>query len=272
MFNDFSSEAEHAIEFALLLAAKTNSKLYIWNTLVKRKNLIAKELTVGHCSEEIEVSVDGSGAVSKFDSGLTWNGGLPSQVRFIAGIDFAVGNVLSIVEEFEIGMLVMGLTPNSEGVKLIEAETIKCATKSGCPILLIPEKFEFKYFKKIVYPTDLRYSPHEILSFLNQLAESVNASILIANIALRGLPFMEDSYAVTIFKEAISKSGKRAQFYFNNVRERDVPRAIDVLINGMNNDLLVLMNNRFHFNELLGYSKPYAVPSNIRVPLLIFPT
>jgi hypothetical protein len=272
IFNDFSSGAEHAIEFALVLAAKTNSYLYIWNTLAKRENSVARELAVAHFSEETEVPVDHSVWVLKSESGVNCKDSLPPQVKFIEGIDFDADNVLAIVKDFEIGMLVRGLTGNREGVMHIETETIKCATRSGCPVLLIPEKLEFKQFEKIVYATDLRFCPQETLTFLNHLAESVHASILIANIAQKGLPYMEDKYAFTVFKEAISNNGKRAQFYFNNVRERDISRAIDVLVNGMNNDVLVLMNNRFHFNELLGYNKPYPVPSNIRVPLLIFPS
>jgi len=138
--------------------------------------------------------------------------------------------------------------------------------------LLIPEKFEYKAFEKIVYATDLRFCRHEIIVFLTQLAKPLNASILVANISAKGLPYMEDNYANTVFKDTVINRANQEHIFFSNVRERDISRALDVLVNGMNADLLVLVNNKFHFNELIGRNTPYTVPENIHVPLLIFPS
>ena len=83
---------------------------------------------------------------------------------------------------------------------------------------------------------------------------------------------MENNYAHTVFADTILTRGNQEHIYFSNIRERDISRAIDVLVNGMNNDLLVLVNNKFHFNELVGNDMPYIIPSNIHIPLLIFPS
>ena len=138
--------------------------------------------------------------------------------------------------------------------------------------MLIPEKFSYKAFEKIVYATDLRFCRREIVSFLSQLAKPLNASILIANISAKGLPYMEDNYARSVFENEILNPVKYENIYFSNIRERDIPKALDVLVNGMNNDLLVLVNNKYHFKELLGQNTPYNIPDNIHIPLLIFPS
>jgi len=169
-------------------------------------------------------------------------------------------------------MLVRGIAGDESDLLHIEAEALSCSTKSGCPVLLIPEKFTYKAFEKIVYATDLRFCRREIVSFLSQLAKPLNASILIANISAKGLPYMEDGYARTVFADTLLTRSNQEHVYFSNIRERDIPRAIDVLVNGMNNDLLVLVNNKFHFNELVGQNAPYAIPPNIPIPLLIFPS
>jgi hypothetical protein len=193
-------------------------------------------------------------------------------VKFIEGNHYSPSNVLSIVTRYDVGVLIRGISGDEEDILHIEAEALSCSTKSGCPILLIPEKFEYKAFEKIVYATDLRFCRREIVSFLSQLAKPLNASILIANISAKGLPFMEDSYARTVFTDTLLTRGNQEHIYFSNIRERDISRAIDVLVNGMNNDLLVLVNNKFHFNELVGNDTPYIIPSNIHIPLLIFPS
>lgn len=273
IFNDFSPEAEHAAELALLLAGKTNTNLYIWNTFDKLENPVAKELAVAHANEEeTEVTTDNTSWIMKLESKLNWETGLLPVVKFIEGAHYTPNHVLSIVNRYDIGMLVRGITGDESDLLHIGAEALSCSTKSGCPVLFIPEKFTYKAFEKIVYATDLRFCRREIVSFLSQLAKPLNASILIANISAKGLPYMEDNYARTVFSDTLLTRSNQEHVYFSNIRERDIPRAIDVLVNGMNNDLLVLVNNKFHFNELVGQNAPYAIPSNILVPLLIFPS
>ena len=83
---------------------------------------------------------------------------------------------------------------------------------------------------------------------------------------------MEENYAQSVFEDALLNSANRDCLYFSNIKERNIPKALDILVNDLDNDLLVLVNNKFHFNELLGHDAPYAIPANIRAPLLIFPS
>lgn len=124
----------------------------------------------------------------------------------------------------------------------------------------------------MVYVTDLRFCRHEVVTFLTQLAKTIDGSVLIANMSEKGIPLMEENYAISVFEDAVLDSSNRGHVYFSNVRERNVSKAIDILVNEMNNDLLVMVNNKFHFNELLGHDSPYAIPENIRVPMLVFPS
>ena len=273
IFNDFSPEAEHATELALLIAGKTNANLYVWNTFDKYENPVTKELAVAYGNEEeTAISADNTSWILKLESKLNWKSGLLPVVKFIEGIDYSPNQVLSIVKRYDVGILVKGIAGDEQDVLHIEAEMLSCSTKSGCPVLFIPDKFEYKAFEKIVYPTDLRFCRREIVTFLTQLSRPLNASILIANISAKGLPFMEDNYARTVFSDTFLNQGNQEHIYFSNVRERDISRALDVLVNGMNNDLMVLVNNKFHFKELVGHDAPYTIPAHIHIPLLIFPS
>jgi hypothetical protein len=270
MFNDFSTEAEHAAELALLLAGKTNTNLYVWNTFDKYANPVARELVAAHASEEETwIMADNTSWILKLESKLNWQSGLLPVVKFIEGPDYAPANVLSVVKKYDIGILIWGITEDKENLLQIETEALNCSTRSGCPILFIPEKSPYRLFEKIVYATDLRFCRREIVAFLNNLAKDLNASLLVANISAKGLPYMEDNYARTVFNDTILP---QEHIYFSNIRERDIRKAFDVLLNGMNNDLLVLVNNKFHFNELVGHDLPYTIPANLRVPLLVFPS
>ncbi len=274
VFNDFSPEAEHATEIGLLLAGQMKVNLYVWNVLDKHINPVIHELiTADGYQENIESSTFNTNWIVKLESNLNLENSTLPHVQFIEDVDYASELVLSIVRKHDIGLLIRGITSSNENLLEIETEVLNCATKSGCPVLFIPDTTPHKSFEKIAYATDLRFCRRDIVSFLSQLAQPFNASILIANISAKGLPYMEDNYAKTVFTDTVLTNKNMEHMYFSNIRERDIPRALDVLVNGMNNDLLVLVNNRFHFNEMFGHQSPYIVPNNIHhTPILVFPS
>jgi len=273
LFNDFSPEAEHAAELALLLAGKTNSNLYVWNTIEHSAVPSVKEMAMAGAAEGPgEVKSDKNTWIERLESRLNWETGLRPAVHFITGVEYLTDNVLSVVKKFDVGLLIRGIAEDREGKGCIEANILKSATKSGCPVLLVPKEYACKTFEKMAYATDLRFCRYEVASFLTQLAKKLNAGVLIANISEKGLPHMEESYAHAVFGDAILNSSNKDHIYFSNIKERNIPKALDIIVNEMHNDLLVLVNNKFHFNELLGHDTPYAVPDNIRVPLLVFPS
>jgi len=272
LFNDFSTEAEHAAELALLLAGKTNCNLYVWNTIEYETIPKATLVTAGAVGEVPEIHSDKNTWIERLESRLNWETGLRPAVHFIEGIDYLSDNVLSVVKKLDVGLLLRGTCGDARHSGYIEANILKSATKSGCPVLLIPKTFPYKTFEKIVYPTDLRFCRRDVVMFIAQLARQLGSGVLIANISERGLPYMEDNYAKSVFLDAVNNAGHFDDILFSNVKERDVAIALDILVNSMSNDLLVLVNNRFHFNELMGHDSPYAIPENINIPLLIFPS
>jgi hypothetical protein len=272
LFNDFSSEAEHVAELALLLAGKTNTNLYVWNTIEYEAVPKAKLVMAGTAGGMPEIHSDKNSWIERLESRLNWETGLRPAVHFIEGVEYVSEHVLSVVKKYDVGLLLRGTCGDAEHSSYIEANILKSATKSGCPVLLVPKHFPYKLFEKIVYPTDLRFCRHDVIVFISELAKLLNSSILIANISEKGLPHMEDNYAQSVFNDAVCYSARLEETYFSNIKERDVAKALDILVNSMNNDLLVMVNNKFHFNELLGHDSPYAIPENINIPLLIFPS
>src|ERR1700740_2738559 len=98
LFNDFSSEAEHAAELALLLAGKTNTNLYVWNTIeyaaIPKAELA---MAVSHDNNAVPaVQADKDTWMEKLESRLNWETGLRPVVHFIEGTEYVSDNVLSI--------------------------------------------------------------------------------------------------------------------------------------------------------------------------------
>ncbi|MFI5159787.1 MAG: hypothetical protein ACHQHN_00850 [Sphingobacteriales bacterium] len=274
IFNDNSPEAEHAMELASFIAGKANVSLYVWNTFEDKQEAIAADL-IALDSNENPAKQPGSGRRSENEKPglITYtHSGLKPNLVVIEDVVFDSNHVLSLVQKFNIGLLIKGIAGNRDHNSFIERSILNCSTKSGCPILLIPQGFRRKNIEKIVYTTDLRFCRQDIVRFLSKLAVALNASVLIANIAAKGLPYMDNKYALNIFEDVIVDRSNCDHIYFSNIRERDVSKTLDILINDMKNDLLVLVNHKYHFNEILGRDVPYTLPEFIQVPILIFPS
>lgn len=272
IINKNPQDTERTTALALLLAGTTNAKLYFWNTSVSHTPSFAAEMSVAGSGKNLpEQPVSKNRWIEQLQHKFHLQTGLKTLVGFIENINFVSENVVAIVRKFNIGLLIKGIPEHADQETVIEGNILSCSAKSGCPVLLVPEQFPYKSLEKIVYATDLRYCRQGVIRFLSKLAITFNARVLIANIAAKGLPFMENNYALDVFKDTIARPASHDHFYLNNIRERDIPKAIDVLANDMDTDLLVLVNHRYHFNELFGPVVPYLLPGYIHIPVLIFP-
>ncbi|MEO8886964.1 MAG: hypothetical protein ABI367_12940 [Mucilaginibacter sp.] len=140
-----------------------------------------------------------------------------------------------------------------------------------CPLLLIPENWVIKVPERLAYLADLRYCRLQIMRFLADFAKPFNADVLLAHLSAKGLPQIEENYALSIFNEEINGNVNYSRLLFNNIKQRDLNIAVDVLTHGMHNDMLVMVNHRFHFEEIIGRYLTNHLPANITVPLLLFP-
>ncbi|WP_325385310.1 hypothetical protein [Mucilaginibacter sp.] len=273
IINKNPQDTERTTALALLLAGTTNTKLYFWNAPMIQTHSYAAEMSVAVANKILPARpVSKHRWIEQLQRKFYLQTGLKTLAEFIENIHFVSDNIAAIVRKFNIGLLIKGIPENADQeLPVIESDVLSCSAKSGCPVLLVPEQFPYKTLEKIVYATDLRYCRQGVIRFLSKLAINFNASVLIANIAAKGLPFMEHNYALDVFKDTIAHPASHDHFHFNNIWERDIPKAIDILANDMNTDLLVLVNHRYHFNELFGAAIPYRLPAYIRIPVLLFP-
>jgi hypothetical protein len=137
--------------------------------------------------------------------------------------------------------------------------------------MLIPEKYDGQGFKQVIYIADLRYCRLSVLHYLVALAQPYKANLLLAHLSAKGLPHIEQNYALSLFNDEISARVNYEQLHFNNTKERDVTRAVDVMVHTMNADLLAVVHHRFHCEELSAESTGTSVPVQVTIPVIVFP-
>ena len=161
-------------------------------------------------------------------------------------------NLAAMINLNQIWMIVKGMPhtlPATARQHPINIHTV--LNKVLCPLLLIPANWELKSVERLAYIADLRYCRLHIVRYLAEFARAWHASLSIAHMSARGLPDMAENYALSVFSEQVCPNMNYDQIFFNNIREKDLSKAVDVIINGMHNDILVMVNHRFHFNEIV---------------------
>ncbi|MCR8559593.1 universal stress protein [Mucilaginibacter sp. BJC16-A38] len=258
VFNDNSPAAKHAIAFAVNIAKTTEAAILLANTS-KISNKLADMVAAGTVTE----SKDDDLAMEILTPGI--------EELDISSMD--ENQIAGFVNSNQVWMMVKGM-PNHPS-ELVAEDSINVQTilnKVLCPLLLVPVSWPIKQIERLVYITDLRYCRIKIVQYLTQLAKPHQADLLIAHLSAKGLPGIEQKYAIQLFNDQVTSNVKYEQLFFNNIKEDDLPTAVDVIINGMNNDLLVLVNHRFHFEEIIGRYLAATLPAHITIPLLIFPS
>ncbi len=274
IINDNSAEAKHAAEFALALAQKLQADILLMNTSAKTKK-VSEKVTV---DDIVKVYPDG-GRNEHVVSEMLYH--LKSinnrQTTYKPGIEeFDIlganeNEVVDFINRNHIWMMVKGMANELTASNAKSLNVHNVLNRVLCPLLLVPEQWQLKDIERLVYIADLRYCRIQIVRYLAEIAKPWRAALSIAHRSARGLPDMAEKYALTVFSEEVSQNVNYVSLFFNNIKEKDLAKVVDVLINGMHNDILVMVNHRFHFEEIMGRYISDTLPLNITIPLLIFP-
>ena len=273
VINDNSAEARHAAEFALSIATSLRLNILLGNYYVKEYKSV-ELVTIGDFSSDV-TEVDFKPDLS-YHLRLILNKNPSAFKPEILEIDISNKDesaVAELINKNNIWMFIKGFgieENESKNNKNLNVQTI--LNKVLCPLMLISSEWKIKDLERMVYLADLRYCRIQIVKYLTELAKPLNADLMIAHLTAKGLPHLAEQYALSIFNEEIAVNVSYENLFFNNIRERDLSIAIDVFINGLHNDLLVMVNHQFHFEEIIGTYITYKLPSNITVPVLVFPS
>lgn len=262
IINDDTPEAEHAAKFALMIAQKTRADILLANTVA-----IPALTTI----------IDGNDR-------LTGQGSLQDELVELSDQSDEFKPAISEIDCSNMNEVQMAEFIHSKGIGLIvkgeqrvpylfhahlNMQTV--LNKVCCPLLLIPADAPIKAVERIVYLADLRYCRSYVISYLAELARPFKAAIAVAHFSAKGLPDIDPQYAEDLFLDNVQRYAHYEPLFLNNTTERDMIKAVDVLINGMHNDLLVMVNHRYHFEEILGRYIKDSLPVNITVPIMVFP-
>ena len=186
---DFSKNAWHAVQYALYLFESIECKFYVIHahqvrpsglvsTINKERDTRLFEITLLEAQEKLNKLVNHLKAINKIP-GHRFEGILETD-----SLLNAIGR--NIIDE-DIDYVFMG-TQGASGMKevFLGSNTVRLIKNiENCPVMVVPEDFEFGLYKKILFATDFKhhYKKVEIQPLLD-IAKIMQAAVVIIHIAM----------------------------------------------------------------------------------------
>ncbi|HEY4327579.1 MAG TPA: hypothetical protein VGN20_26575 [Mucilaginibacter sp.] len=274
IINDSSAVAKHAGELALQIAIKINANLLVANTVSESSPNPVKELVLVSAGEDIETeeAVGLAGHLELLNHSDETKSLFKPEIGEVDISEYNENDLIQLIIKNDIWLIVKGLAKTpviNPDAKAINIHAV--LNRVNCPILLVPGKFCLKELERIVYMADLRYCRMRVVNLLVELAKPYHASLMVAHVSAKGLPHIEEKYADACFNEFIAGKVNYDQLVFNNIKERNSQKVLDIMENEMQIDLVAVVNHRFHFEEIVGRYITDIVPEHVTVPLMVFP-
>lgn len=258
---DFSSAAQNAAEYAVCLAKEINAKVLLLHAY--RVPVPATEVPIMMPTPE-ELQKENEDFLKKEAIRLKKKIGLDVQYKALMG--FAVDEILE--EEKNAYLVVMGITGSGKlSQALIGSISTAMIRKSEKPILIIPEKAEYKKPKKIVFACDYDSRTNiNVLDVLKDFIKIFASKIFVLNVSQK--------------KELVSvESGTKLEHKLNDVEHiyyfpenEDVVDGINEFVLAHHADMVAIIPHRYNLIERLFHkSVSKKMAFHTHVPLLALP-
>lgn len=250
---DFSANAMHAIDYALELYKCERTNFYFLHAYAdevydpfKKNNGISFE----EQKETAKKNVDKT--LQQLIEKVKNQGHNPKhsfEARF--AFDSLVDAVNNFVNQINVDLVIMGTQGKTADKNItFGSHTVQVFKYVQCPVLAIPENYEYQQPKKILFPTDymLPYKRRE-LKLLNTLAAEFKSEVHCLYIS----DFEDLSHRQIDNQRFLKESLPNAYLYFDRTPVKNKSEAIFENIAQKEIDLLVMVNSRHSFLEDMLY-------------------
>jgi nucleotide-binding universal stress UspA family protein len=201
---DFSSQASNALDLALQLAERRNSKVHMLHMIDVPLvgNPVGMSISPTYELGFLEkLKLDGKSQMEDFLIDFKNTENVETEIK--------IGNVYSGIidklDEDDIDLIVMG-TKGTSGVKefLIGSNTEKIVRSANCPVIAIRDMVKLDKLKNIVFATTGHEISEDLMAHLKQLQEMLDAKLHIVRINTPN-NFERDIHSNKLLKEIANR-------------------------------------------------------------------
>jgi nucleotide-binding universal stress UspA family protein len=267
---DFSENSWNAIEYALKLFEDENCTFYLLNTytprIYKLEYFEAGKAQFGLLDAMKEVSLSGLEEINKKIEERFNN---PKHViAQISSFNTLTDEIKELLNTYEFDAIVMG-TKGATGAKeiLFGSNTVHIIKSAKCPVLAIPDNFEYEVPREILFPSDyeIDYNKNK-LKLVVDIASKHHSRINLLHVATKD---KLSKYQHKNKQKVESVFGKNS-ILFHSIRHQKLSDAINDFQLKYRINLLVMINNKRSFFENLFFKSTISdIGFHLSTPFLV---
>ena len=176
---DFSHTSVNAAEYAAQMAGQTQiEKIVLYHTYGGSYQILDAGTDI--------IRAEINSQLQHLSDALIPLAGKEVKFELVAGDGFLIDELLELVEKYKVDLIVMGITgKNAIEHKLIGSNTLRVATDSSCPVLIVPADAHFSEVKKVALSMKFKAgildeTPYE---HIRNMIRDLNAELVILNVA-----------------------------------------------------------------------------------------
>ncbi len=275
LLTDFTKKADHAAEFAMAIAVKSNAEVMLFNTFPVPQ-VFPSEAGVYPYSEDYGDLLENNNhrlesLTEKLKKSFEVVGRKAPEINFLSVPGDLAENIHDLQEKKSIWMIVMGDKGKETALSrfLLGSESLAVIDKATCPVLLVPEMAELKPLKKMLFGTELQQTERKAVSFMAKLAADWQAGITVVHVSMKQLTTEEEEEHQKYYNKLISGLDY-ADINYLGVKGEDTKEALTKFASGEVIDLIALVHKkRSLLGEFLHGSISKEMLNYHHVPLLV---
>ncbi|QRM89362.1 universal stress protein [Lacinutrix sp. WUR7] len=267
---DFSDNAWSAIVYALKLYANESCVFYFLNT-IDNEALHRRSLVTGHFLEELKQEATKNLLELKEQASVS-NANENHEFEVVLCSEKIEVAIKKNIEKHHINMVIMGTKGASKNEKvLFGSNTVHVLNKvKTCPIMVVPDEFDFVKPTQIAFPTDYnRFYKGEEIQVLRNLTELYNSKIRIVHIEEEKELNQVQRYNINELDEYLNQVEHSFHWMPNYAKKATV---INDFIEELNINILVMVNYKHSFIESI-INEPVLKKISFHpiIPFLVIP-
>ena len=270
---DFSENSWNAISYALNLFKNETCTMYLLNTytpvIYHVEYVLVEPSRYGMADAVRESALE---QLDEFKTRIKKEFNNPKHtVGSMAVFNNLISEIKDFVKEKAIDYVVMG-TKGATGLKevLFGSNTVHVFKNVKCPVLAIPDGFDFETPHEVLFPTDyeINYKDHHIKPILDIISlYNTRVNILHATYGYDLSEAQEEN------KKVLEKYFEKSAYLFQSISNQTIEEGINNFQLKARINLLVMINNKHSFFENLFFKNTInKIGFHLNVPFLVIPS
>jgi nucleotide-binding universal stress UspA family protein len=277
VLTDFSIRAGYAAKFATHMAIKAEANLLLCHAIETQVHVTdgngldwpvpAHIVVKKECDHDLEEVVQKLEKLIKNDGAA-----FKPKVQYRSVIGSLAAVASKIVLEKKIDLVVMGAHRTSLlSNMLTENHAHTIIDHLNCPVLILPDAYNFKGISSIAYATDLTFGNATAINYLLGIACKFDARLSVDHITTSPEGTSEFEIAERTFRSERSMFPNQ-NIRFRNIKRSSVKNGLLEMVHYIQADILALVHKRYgFFDSLLHTSMSKKMVDLAPVPVLILP-